>query len=197
MYVIDRVLLPSNLTGRGGRPMPPLPSGTQRANRSTEVSCNTSSVPILPPFPTSSLNASKLGCPSTDRVCATIDFHYLQCATQRHLMSTAEAESCPANATVDYNSTFLPPLPITLRCYSPDTHACVNGYFLCPAGFSLCGVQCYDPEAYKCYTTWSLCPTDTPLKVSPCTRCHRLPSPPIYHAHQPLTPHIPLMLSCV
>ena len=108
-------------------------------------------------------------------MCPTIDFHFLQCATQRQLMSSKEAESCPANATVDLDSTFLPPIPITMRCYNPDTHVCVNGYFLCPAGHHLCGVQCYDPQQYKCYTTWSLCPTEAPMKVD--ADRHRIPLP--------------------
>ena len=124
MYIIDRVMLPANMTRapRGARPPPPpLPAGTQPANRSTEVSCNVSSVPILPPLPTASINATKLGCPASDLVCATIDFHFLRCATQRHLMSTRDAQACPPNATIDLNSTFLPPIPVTLRCFNPQS----------------------------------------------------------------------------
>ena len=172
LHVIDRVLVPANLSRDGAGAAPAggggVPSGTVRPNKTAEVSCNMTSTSILPPFPTSNRNATSLGCPVEDRVCETVDFQWLQCATQRHLMSSRERERCPTNATtVMYGngSVYLPPIPIKPRCYSPSTHVCVNNYFLCPASApSLCGVQCYSPEEYQCYTSFSLCPQSAPLK---------------------------------
>ena len=51
------------------------PNQPIRANRTAEINANITNVPILPPFPTPTLNATQLGCPEENAVCPVVDFH--------------------------------------------------------------------------------------------------------------------------
>jgi uncharacterized surface protein with fasciclin (FAS1) repeats len=147
----------------------PLGSGDS-GDHAGQRMCNGTDAGFFPPAPTCNLNASDLGCPAENRVCAVIDFDWLQCATQRDSLSVEDRDKCPENATtfgfpMTSGETVKYEIPIRATCYNVSTHVCTNGYQLCPVEApSLCGVQCYNPSNYTCWQAFTLCPAEAPMR---------------------------------
>ena len=160
----------SNITSSGGNSSQPI-----RANRTAEVQGNITNVPILPPFPTPSINSTSLGCPEENAVCPVVDFH-LSATQHTHLRRTSVSPDLSPCCTIRAHSceTFSPvwvllypadPLRLSSRLVACVSLACLTQRQLmsteeasrCPSNSTFPNITANAtvawqlPVTYRCY----------------------------------------------